>query len=264
MAEDAPESGGTKGSKECFVIGPIGEPGSDQRKHADMLLNAVVREVLEKECGYRVIRADQTAEPGMINDRVIHEIMNCALAVGDVTFHNPNAFYELALRHAARLPVIHFAQAGTRLPFDTAGHRAIIADITRWEGIEAARKELREAVKSVQAPDYRVSNPVTQALASFALRASADPRDKLVAELDGRIRRLERREEEARLRPVFVGKAQGLGLGAFHHSELPIGQLDERGASVLLSLIGEEAETGNEGSATAPAPARDTSGQSRR
>jgi hypothetical protein len=33
--------------RRCFVIGPIGKEGSIERKHADMLLNAVVREALK-------------------------------------------------------------------------------------------------------------------------------------------------------------------------------------------------------------------------
>ena len=39
----------------CFVIGPIGKDGSQERKHADLLLHAVIRHVLEaEEFGYKV------------------------------------------------------------------------------------------------------------------------------------------------------------------------------------------------------------------
>jgi hypothetical protein len=62
--------------RRCFVIGPIGKEGSIERKHADMLLNAVVREAL-KDCDppYELVRSDEVADPGMITDRMIHEIM---------------------------------------------------------------------------------------------------------------------------------------------------------------------------------------------
>jgi integrase/recombinase XerD len=44
----------------CFVIGPIGEEGSSDRKHADLLLNSVIKEVLEDtEFRYNVKRADE-------------------------------------------------------------------------------------------------------------------------------------------------------------------------------------------------------------
>jgi hypothetical protein len=43
----------------CFVIGPIGKDGSLQRKHSDLLLNAVIKEVLhQEEFGYLVKRVD--------------------------------------------------------------------------------------------------------------------------------------------------------------------------------------------------------------
>ncbi|HEY4042879.1 MAG TPA: hypothetical protein VGM32_13690 [Rhodopila sp.] len=50
-----------------------------------------------------------------------------------------------------------------------------------------ARRRLADAARHVKAPDYRVSNPITQANASFKMRESADPRDRLVADLQERV-----------------------------------------------------------------------------
>jgi nucleoside 2-deoxyribosyltransferase len=148
------------------------------RKHADMLLNAVIREALEgSDPPYEIVRSDKVAEPGMINDRVIHDILNADLVVADLTFLNANAFYELGLRHAALKPVINFAQLGTKLPFDTFGYRAIMEDITSWDGIQRARQQIQEQAKVTEAEGYRVSNPITQANASFKMRESADPQE---------------------------------------------------------------------------------------
>jgi hypothetical protein len=33
----------------CFVIGPIGKDSSPERKHSDLLLNAVIKQVLQHE-----------------------------------------------------------------------------------------------------------------------------------------------------------------------------------------------------------------------
>ena len=64
----------------CFVIGPIGADGSPERKHADLLLHAVIKHVLEAdEFGYRVKRADEDADPGMIGDRMISDILDAEL-----------------------------------------------------------------------------------------------------------------------------------------------------------------------------------------
>src|SRR5262249_40853819 len=46
--------------KLCFVIGPIGSEGSDERRHADWLLNGIVRPVFaEHFSDYKVERADK-------------------------------------------------------------------------------------------------------------------------------------------------------------------------------------------------------------
>jgi len=61
----------------CFVIGPIGRDGSSERKHADLLLHAVIKQVLgAEEFGYQVKRADEDTDPGMIGDRVISQILD--------------------------------------------------------------------------------------------------------------------------------------------------------------------------------------------
>src|SRR6185437_12806442 len=50
----------------CFGIGPIGLEGSDVRKQSDMILNAIVKDVLTTAFGYNVRRANEDADPGMI------------------------------------------------------------------------------------------------------------------------------------------------------------------------------------------------------
>jgi hypothetical protein len=56
--------------KICFYVTPIGEEGSEQRKHADLLLGQIVEPAIE-ELGMDlvVVRADQMTQPGMIPSR---------------------------------------------------------------------------------------------------------------------------------------------------------------------------------------------------
>jgi len=56
--------------KTCFVIAPIGEPGSETRKRSDKLLKYVIAPTVQA-CGYAdAIRADQIGEPGIITRQV--------------------------------------------------------------------------------------------------------------------------------------------------------------------------------------------------
>ena len=124
----------------CFVIGPIGAAGSEERKHADFLLHGLIKHVLEAgEFGYAVKRADEDADPDMITDRMISDITNAELVVADLTGLNANAFYELGICHSAERPVIHIAKASTVLPFDNVTHRATFVDVSDWRSLVGDR-----------------------------------------------------------------------------------------------------------------------------
>jgi hypothetical protein len=155
----------------CFVIGPIGKDFTPERKHSDLLLNAVIKSTLQSsEFNYWVKRADEDADPGMIGDRVISDIINASLVIADLTDLNPNAFYELGIRHSTEKPTIHIAKSGTVLPFDNVSHRTIFVDLSDWHSIEQARKRLAESARAIAGQGYKVSNPITQANASFRMR----------------------------------------------------------------------------------------------
>jgi ribosomal protein L7/L12 len=176
----------------CFVIGPIGKENTSERKHADLLLFSLIKHVLENdEFRYKVKRADEDADPGMIGDRVISDIIKAPLVVADLTDLNPNAFYELGIRHSIELPTIHVARLGTALPFDNVAHRTIFVDLTDWNSLEQSRVRLAESARAIKVPGYKVSNPITQANASFKMRQSEDPRDRVIAEMQERMSTLE-------------------------------------------------------------------------
>jgi hypothetical protein len=212
----------------CFVIGPIGKDGSPERKHSDLLLNAVIKHVLQQdEFGYLVKRADDDADPGMIGDRMISDIIHSELVVADLTDLNPNAFYELGIRHATEEPTIHIAKMGTVLPFDNVTHRTIFVDLTDWHSTEEARKRLADSVRAIKAPDYKVSNPITQANASFKMRQSDDPRDRVLADMQERMVSIESRfagtAANARTEDLALAETVGRRIGA----ELRAGQDSE-------------------------------------
>jgi hypothetical protein len=189
------------------VIGPIGKDGTVERKHADLLLHSLIKHVLENnEFNYRVKRADEDADPGMIGDRVVTDIIQAPLVVADLTDLNPNAFYELGIRHSTELPTIHVARAGTDLPFDNVAHRTIFVDLSDWHSLEHARARLADSIRAINDPGYKVSNPITQANASFKMRQSDDPRDRLFADLQYRLTSIESRLTKSASKPLVDSK----------------------------------------------------------
>ena len=111
--------------RKCFVIGPIGEDGTPERVNADWVLGYIIKPVLESEpFNYGVARADQ-GPPGLITAQLISDIFEADLIVADLTGHNANVFYELAISHMLKKPVVSLITEGERVPFDVHDDRAI-------------------------------------------------------------------------------------------------------------------------------------------
>lgn len=83
------------------------------------------------------------------------------------------------------------AKAGTVLPFDNVAHRTIFVDLADWHSLESARERLANSARTIKSPDYKVSNPITQANASFKMRQSDDPRDRVLAAIQERLDAIE-------------------------------------------------------------------------
>ncbi len=78
-------------SKVCFFITPIGDEGSEHRKHSDMMLGSLIEKALEGQ-DLHVIRADRISKPGMISAQVIDYVLRSRVVVADLSYHNPNVF----------------------------------------------------------------------------------------------------------------------------------------------------------------------------
>lgn len=111
-------------SKICFYISPIGKEDSEERRHADFLMEYIVKPAV-KEFDLTVVRADQIGKPGMIGKQVIEHILKARLVIADLSFHNPNVFYELCLRHSTRLPTVQIKREVDNIPFDVNQYRTI-------------------------------------------------------------------------------------------------------------------------------------------
>jgi hypothetical protein len=171
-------------SKRCFVISPIGAQGSAERKHADMTLNAIIRPALaESGTEFSVTRADESSEIGMITDHLISEILESDLLVADLSFLNPNVFYELGIAHAIEKPVIHIAHRDTKLPFDNVGYRAVLFDPTDWQSQVESKKQIAEAARIAVANSSVVSNPISHARGWKRLKSSSDSEQYILAKL---------------------------------------------------------------------------------
>lgn len=161
--------------KTCFVIAPIGDEESHTRKRSDKVLEHVFKAALGSE--YRVKRADEISEPGMITSQILQAIQDYDLVVADLTEHNPNVFYELAVRHAIEKPIIHVTDTHWRIPFDVAGFRTIVFDFTDLDSVAAAIKEIRDQANEINQGNWGVT-PIK--MASVMRRTREESQDTLL------------------------------------------------------------------------------------
>lgn len=178
-------------NKECFVIGAIGEEDSPERIHADWLLEEVIEPVFGLNWPeFRVVRADRISTPGLIDAQVIDRLLNDRVVIADLTFLNPNAFYELGIRHVMQKPVIHVHRAEQKIPFDVSLFRSLKFSVAQPKHIRAAREELTKLLKAVLSDQYQVENPVTKARGRVEFEQTASSTDRV---LQGEVESLSRR-----------------------------------------------------------------------
>jgi hypothetical protein len=110
--------------KRCFVIMPIGDQNLPsglitatelRERYTDLIREAISRVRPDAQ----VVRADDVAAPGAITADIFSRLMEADYVVADITYPNPNVFYELGIRHACRSGTILIKEASEHpAPFD--------------------------------------------------------------------------------------------------------------------------------------------------
>lgn len=150
--------------KTCFYISPIGESETEHRHHADLFLGSIVEPALE-EFGLSVIRADKIGKAGMITAQILEYILKSKLVIADLSYHNPNVFYELSLRHVCRLPIVQIIRKIDKIPFDLDQFRTIQVDTTSIytmvPNLQTYKAEIATQVRMALKDPDSVDNPIS-------------------------------------------------------------------------------------------------------
>lgn len=136
-------------SKTCFVIMAIGSQSHDgktinsselKQKYNDLIKEAI----LKADPSLDVVRADEISAPGTMSTDIITRIMHSDIVVADITYPNPNVFYELGLRHACRAGTIIIKENNSiPAPFDIS-HLRHISYENSTAGLQSLANELRK------------------------------------------------------------------------------------------------------------------------
>lgn len=160
-------------SRTCFVISPIGDPGTEIRRHADQALKHLVKKALDED--FVVSRGDSDENPGAITPRIIAAIQAADIVVADMSSLNANVFYELAIAHGFGVPTVHIQRSSDRVPFDVKDMRVVRYDLNDPDELEAAQKQLRGYAKFAMDNPSQLETPLTSAGRFRAIDSSTDP-----------------------------------------------------------------------------------------
>jgi hypothetical protein len=160
----------------CFFMAPIGDEGEEERKHSDMVLSTLVAPALSQS-GLNVIRADQIIKPGMISKQIIEYIWKSRLVIVDLSFHNPNVFYELAIRHMLGRPTVHIVKKSDGIPFDIGNFRTIELEDMGYDfvaRIETHKVKIANYVREALDGSSSADNPILTFFPELKVTLSAD------------------------------------------------------------------------------------------
>ncbi len=109
----------------------------------------------------------------MIGKQVLEHILHARLVIADLSFHNPNVFYELCLRHATRLPTVQIIRASEGIPFDIDQYRTVKIDTKDLYGflpkLQTYTAEIANQVRTVLKDSDAVDSPVSMYYPSIKL-----------------------------------------------------------------------------------------------
>lgn len=110
-----------KSKKVCFVIMGFGKKtdySTGKTLDLDKTYKNIIQPAVELS-GYQCVRADEIQDAGLIDKSMYALLMQADLVVADISTFNPNAIYELGIRHAVRpYSTIVIKEEEGKIPFD--------------------------------------------------------------------------------------------------------------------------------------------------
>ena len=134
----------------CFVVMAISDQKYDDveitsEQLKDNYENVIKQAILNARPRMNIFRADECAVPGTITTDILTHLMYDEFVIADLTFPNPNVYYELGLRHCFKAGTILLKNADYKIkaPFDISHQRYIEYECTP-KGIQDLTKQLKE------------------------------------------------------------------------------------------------------------------------
>lgn len=124
LSNDVNKNDVTAKKKTCFVMMPIADHPDYESGHFNRVYDYLIEPAC-KAAGFEPSRADKTKASNMIMFDILKKIVECDMAICDLSSKNANVFYELGLRHAFNKKTILITDGIEKAPFDIASFRYV-------------------------------------------------------------------------------------------------------------------------------------------
>lgn len=174
----------------CFVIMGFGRK-TDYATSKVLDLDKTYLNIIRPaalEAGYECVRADEIQDSGLIDKSMYALLLKADLVIADISTYNPNALYELGIRHAARpFSTIIIREKEGIIPFDLSHTRIFhYAHLGEDIGHDEVKRCVDYLVSLINA--VRTNSEVDSPLYAFIeglipLTMTDDDYDRVISEL---------------------------------------------------------------------------------
>ncbi|MFB4362602.1 hypothetical protein RAC65_18310 [Pantoea sp. BS_8] len=150
--------------KKCFIIMPIADMNGYETRHFDRVYSHIIKPACDK-AGFSPVRADEISSSNLIVLDILRRIVECDIAICDLSGRNPNVMYELGLRQAFNKKTVLIKDDKTLSPFDVQAFRYCEYDTSlRIDNAFNNISSIEKALKSTYAADESDVNSIVQLL----------------------------------------------------------------------------------------------------
>lgn len=155
--------------KRCFVIMPFSDQEGYAPGHFRKVYDQIIKPAVES-AGYEAYRVDENSVSDLITTKIFKAILDCDMAVCDLSSRNPNVLYELGIRHAFDKPVVLIKDNKTDRIFDIQGISTVEYRHERlYDEVLEDQKNISEAIISNEnnSSSYSIINIVKLQKATY-------------------------------------------------------------------------------------------------
>lgn len=155
---------GDKKSKKCFIMMPISDTEGYDKGHFTRVYEHLIKPAV-MDAGFEPIRADDTSKANFIVVDILKQILDCDMAICDLSSRNPNVFYELGIRQSFNLKTVLIKDNKTAMPFDIAGIRTLpYNESLRIDEVKKDIPNMAKCIKETSEADVKEVNSLLQLL----------------------------------------------------------------------------------------------------